>query len=1028
MQKITICIILLFSISLWGETPILILNSYHEEYSWTKNQKEGFVSVINKVPGVYPLCSTEYLDTKRRGFSEEYESDYVNYIKSKYDNYKPKLIYVTDDDALHFVLHNREKLFPSAPVVFSGINSLFMIDKFSNSPSNGVFEKRATLPNLKLIKTLFPSEHEVILLGDASSSAQMLRPDIENDLHDYHDLKINYLFNKDFESILEALQTYRGKTVILTSIGAFHARDGHRISVAEVISEIKKIKNFFIISLESSYIKNGVAGGYAVDGLTQGEKAGNIALKIMQHPNTPLPKPLIDSGGWIFDVQVLKQQGVKLPAEIAEKSKLINVPETFYQKHEELITNLIYLLSAVIFIGTISFIVLLLYGRKRVLNREKLLNILSERLNTAQSITHLGNWEWDIESGDIWWSDEVYRIFGLEPQQFKATYELLLEYIHPDDKTALQTAVDSSLATHTDYHIIHRIIRTDNRDMRYVLEEGKLKYDLNGKPVIMIGTIHDITEEHKKEEELLLQAQIFNAVQDSIIVHDVDGKILYINDNAYKTRGYTKEEMMAMTIKELDAPEYTSGNPEIMKETLTKIQKDGFMRIEVEHMCKDGRRLPVEIFAKSITLNKEFYILSSVRDISERKQAQLILESSEKKYRDLIETSMVGVYRSNMLGTILYANSYLANMLGYDTKEILEQKCSFVYKDPQQRERFIQKITDNGSVSNYEIDLIDKNGVNLPILVSATLEKDILSGMIIDMREIERSRKEIDKLSKVIEQIDDSVVITNRDGVIIYVNPAFSNHTGFTKEDALGKTPRITKSNDYGKDFYVKLWQTVLAGDVYRGVLTNKSKDGTIYYEDKTITSIKDDHGKIVGFVSTGRDVTQETLKNQEIQRMASTDQLTGAYSRHKFEELFIIEAERSRRFNIPLSLILIDIDHFKVVNDTYGHDIGDMVLVKLANIIQENIRKIDVFARWGGEEFLILCPETSIQKVKLLAEKLRLAVQSTNFEKVDHTTISSGISTCGENDSFNKLFKRADRGLYYAKEHGRNQVGMVLK
>ena len=122
----------------------------------------------------------------------------------------------------------------------------------------------------------------------------------------------------------------------------------------------------------------------------------------------------------------------------------------------------------------------------------------------------------------------------------------------------------------------------------------------------------------------------------------------------------------------------------------------------------------------------------------------------------------------------------------------------------------------------------------------------------------------------------------------------------------------------------------------------------------------------------------------------------------------------------------MIDIDHFKSVNDTYGHDVGDDVLKTLANIVQENIRKIDIFARWGGEEFLILSPGTDLEDVQILAEKLRLAVEHATFPKVNHITISLGISTFGKGDTFTEIFKRADQGLYYAKEHGRNQVGIT--
>lgn len=409
------------------------------------------------------------------------------------------------------------------------------------------------------------------------------------------------------------------------------------------------------------------------------------------------------------------------------------------------------------------------------------------------------------------------------------------------------------------------------------------------------------------------------------------------------------------------------------------------------------------------------------------KAEQDALEKSEQKYRTLVEYAMVGIYRTDLSGTIHYVNHTLTKMLGYNSPdELIGKKSMIVYKNPKQREAFIQKLSKDNVVSNYELELVDKHSNTLPIIISATLEEDILSGMIIDMSEIKKSQNEISMLSKVIEQIDDTVAITNNLGIITYVNQAFCNHTGFTEDEVLGQSFRILKSDRYDNDFYKKLWATISNGDVFRETIINRKKNGDLYYEDKTITPFKDDKNNIIGFVSTGKDVTLETLMNQEIQRIATIDQLTGIYNRHKFEELFILETERSRRFSQPLSLILIDIDHFKVVNDTYGHDVGDEVLKMLSDIVQENIRKIDIFARWGGEEFLVLSPNTDLGNIQKLAEKLRLAVENTSFPTVQHVTISLGISTFREDDTFVSLFKRVDQGLYYAKEHGRNQIGTI--
>lgn len=541
-----------------------------------------------------------------------------------------------------------------------------------------------------------------------------------------------------------------------------------------------------------------------------------------------------------------------------------------------------------------------------------------------------------------------------------------------------------------------------------------------------LSTARDITQEYEREKVLTMQSHLLEAAKDSIIMHDLQGNFLYLNENAWKTRGYTHEEMLKMSVRDLDAPEFTVDYEKRMAEVVDQMRTNGSIRIEVEHLCKNGERIPVEVNAKLIEIDKKSYVLSSVRDISERKASQQILEKSEKKYRDMVEHATIGIYRCDVSGNILYVNPALVKMLCYDSPDELIGTSSVMrYKNPEDREILMERLLREDHLENYELELLDKYGVAIPVMVSATVDDTVLSGMIIDMREIKQSRYMIDKLFKAVEQIDDIVYMTDKFGTISYVNNAYCTHTGYDREEVIGQNSRISKSGVHNREFYKELWTTILDGKVYRNTLVNRKKNGDLYYEKKTITPLKDEDHVIIGFVSTGKDVTEETMLHQEIERIATIDQLTGIYNRHKFEELFALESERSRRFLQPLSLILIDIDHFKSVNDTHGHDVGDKVLVQLAATVQENIRKIDVFARWGGEEFLVLCPSTDRENVREFAEKLRVAVENTLFPVVGKITISLGVSLFDPQDSFSELFKRADQGLYYAKEHGRNQVGM---
>ena len=769
--------------SLFAETPIFILNSYHQNYSWTEKQNRAFTSVLNSKEGFYPLYSIEHLDTKRREYDKEYEEEFVKYMCSKYKGYQPELIYVTDDNALNFMLQHKEKFFPNVPVIFSGINDLSKRHTLDERIFTGVFEDKEIIPNIKLIKKLFPQENEILLLGDASVTSSVILDDLNHDISVVPGLKIQEIHNELFEPVLNKLKAYRGKVIVLTTIGGFKTQDGHLIPLRQVIHSIVTAGDFLVISLEDTYIQQGVIGGFANDGMSQGHHAGESALQILTNPAPSLPKINQNVNSWIFDAKALEQHVIVLPEEIEKESRILNLPKTFFEENQKFLFTLLYILITLLIIGGAYFIYYMYRSRKIILEREESLTSITESMNHAQEIAHLGNWDWEIETNRLWWSDEIYRIFGLEPQEFEANIEAFFDRVHPDDKDKVQEAINNALDQKSDYHIEHRIIKKDGSE-RYVLEEGNIKIDEKDQPLRMTGIVKDITESKAAQEAL-------------------------------------------------------------------------------------------------------------------------------------------------------------------------------------------------------------------------------------------------EKLSKVVEQIDDTVIITDKSGKITYVNQSFCDHTGYTREEVLNRTPRILKSDHHDNKFYNELWQTIINGNVFRGTVINKKKNGDLFYENKTITPLRDDKDNILGFVSSGKDVTLEMMMQQEMEHIASTDKLTGVYNRHKFEELFVLEVERSRRFMLPLSLILIDIDDFKSINDTYGHDIGDQILKEIANVLQENIRKVDILSRWGGEEFLILTPNTGHANVQELAEKLRLTIENHHFSEVENITISLGISTLKEVDTFTELFKRADQGLYYAKEQGKNQVGM---
>ncbi len=295
--------------------------------------------------------------------------------------------------------------------------------------------------------------------------------------------------------------------------------------------------------------------------------------------------------------------------------------------------------------------------------------------------------------------------------------------------------------------------------------------------------------------------------------------------------------------------------------------------------------------------------------------------------------------------------------------------------------------------------------------------------------------------------VDLSTIVskTNPKGVITYVNDKFCEISGYTRNELIGKPHNIIRHPDMPREAFKDLWDTIKAKKSWQGVVTNMKKDGGQYIVDTTVIPILDVDGDVVEYIAIRHDITElEETKKQlrninkamkhkvdELYSMTNTleqkaykDNLTGINNRENFEDIFSIEIANAKQNNLPLSLIIFDVDHFKYVNDTYGHQAGDIILINLVNLIADNIKNGDVFARWGGEEFVILTPSTEITGASNLAENLRKLVQSHTFSYVEkEITLSFGVAQFSSEDTKKTFFEKADVALFEAKKNGRNRV-----
>lgn len=255
----------------------------------------------------------------------------------------------------------------------------------------------------------------------------------------------------------------------------------------------------------------------------------------------------------------------------------------------------------------------------------------------------------------------------------------------------------------------------------------------------------------------------------------------------------------------------------------------------------------------------------------------------------------------------------------------------------------------------------------------------------------------------------------NAEGIILEATDAFCRMCGYEKEEIIDQTHALFRHPDVEESVYNGLWETITGGEIWSGNLFNLRKDGSTFIAMTKIVPISDVNGDKIEYMVFRNDITSNEL--------AKVDPLTGLYNRRELDNLFRNLYLGAIDSNEPLSVIVADIDHFKSINDTYGHQEGDDVIVRFAGILRSCTRHSDICSRWGGEEFVLLLPGTGLETAYEVAERIRKAAENCLKIGGHLITCSFGVAQLEKGETINELFKRADGYLYCAKSNGRNQT-----
>ena len=402
-------------------------------------------------------------------------------------------------------------------------------------------------------------------------------------------------------------------------------------------------------------------------------------------------------------------------------------------------------------------------------------------------------------------------------------------------------------------------------------------------------------------------------------------------------------------------------------------------------------------------------------------QKNIFLKSKEKILIKAIDDSPLSMGIYNTDGSLIYANNPY-----YEIYKI-DKKNNGNFDDFKIFDVSFKDIIFNLKIKN--IYALDQNNDNkwYKSFYYMSEDKNYVVDVCIDQTGEKEYRDSLKKSAQFFEQTNEAVMITDKNGIIISINSSFCNITGYTKEEAIGVSSNILSSGIHEKAFYENMWESLNIHSRWQGEIWNKRKNGEVYPEWLSITKFTDPVTKEVNFMAIFSDITSLKEADKKLHFYANHDHLTGLLNKVQFENLLTQTINSAVRNNKKFALIFIDLDYFKDVNDTAGHNIGDLVLKEVANRFQKVLRKEDIIGRIGGDEFNVIIDNvTEDSDVILLAEKLNEAIRKPfTFEgKNFYLSLSIGVSIFPYHGlNANELLKNADSAMYEVKRNGRNGV-----
>ncbi len=554
--------------------------------------------------------------------------------------------------------------------------------------------------------------------------------------------------------------------------------------------------------------------------------------------------------------------------------------------------------------------------------------------------------------------------------------------------------------------------------------------------VVILSVVHGRRLRRLEHSEAVINS-LLNAVPESMMLIDPAGMILATNETAAKRLGSVPDQMVGTPIWDYIPPEVAETRRERLAEVLAtrravvfEDQRGGycFQHVTTPIIDPDMQVRRVAILAF---------------DITGIKRTQAALQESEETFRQIFYEAPDPILLIDDSSCFADCNQAAVRMLGAGAREqVLRRHPSHFSPEFQPDGQLSARKADSiiqaaFAQQDMHFEWLHQRLDGTEFYVDVSLNLISLRGrkmQLVHWRDItERKRIEntLRKLSTAVDQSPAAIVITDSAGAIEYANPKFYRMTEYAAEEVLGRNPRFLKAGTQPQEYYRELWETISGGKEWQGEFHNRSKQGRLFWEKASISPIRNTAGAITHFVAVKEDITERKLLQEQLAHMAHFDALTGLPNRALFFDRTSQAVTLAKRENRRCGILFVDLDGFKNVNDTHGHEAGDQLLRLVAERLRSTLRASDTVARMGGDEFtVILATLKERGDAALVAEKIlgRLSQPMAIGEAVCHIGASIGISIFPDDaEDAEKLLHGADSAMYEVKRSGKNNYCFFL-